>query len=72
MPRQLGELLAAMFSATAAQALGSAAHAAAAARFANADIVAANERVVLAGPFTPGDPDNSWLPELEQDVRALW
>jgi hypothetical protein len=29
-------------------------------------------QVVLIGPFTPGDPGNRWLPELDADVQALW
>jgi hypothetical protein len=43
------------------------------ARFRNADIVAANERVVLVSPFDSGDTTNRWSsPELDGDVRALW
>ncbi len=42
------------------------------AQFANVDMVKANEDVVLVHPFTPGHPSNSWLPELEPDVQAMW
>ncbi len=44
----------------------------AAAKFKNADIVAANERVVLAGPFDPADDSNNWPPQLDADVLQIW
>lgn len=43
------------------------------AQFANSDIVAANERVVLLSPFTPADSTNRWSsPELDADVQDMW
>ncbi|GBF97691.1 hypothetical protein Rsub_09749 [Raphidocelis subcapitata] len=72
LPRALAALLAALYGASSEAALGPEAHARAVADFANADIVAANEQVVLVGPFTPDDPGNAWLPQLDADVRALW
>ncbi|KIZ07577.1 hypothetical protein MNEG_0369 [Monoraphidium neglectum] len=69
---QLAALLSSMFSASSADVMGAEAHAAAVAGYANSDIVAANEQVVLIGPFEPSDPSNSWLPELDNAVAALW
>lgn len=69
----LAATLAAVFASTSASALGDAAHAARAEQFRNAEIVDANEAVVLAGPFDPRDPNNAWLsPEMDADVRAFW
>jgi hypothetical protein len=42
-------------------------------RFANQDIVSANEQVVLIGPFNPNDPSNRWTsPQLDAAVQAMW
>ncbi|KAF6260775.1 kinase-like domain-containing protein [Scenedesmus sp. NREL 46B-D3] len=42
-------------------------------RLANCDIVAANEQVVLLGPFNPADPGNRWTsPQLDGAVQAIW
>lgn len=42
-------------------------------RFANRDIVAANEQVVLTGPFNPLDGSNRWTsPLLDEAVQSLW
>jgi hypothetical protein len=42
-------------------------------RFANQDIVSANEQVVLIGPFNCDDPSNRWTsPQLDAAVQAMW
>jgi 5-methylthioribose kinase len=48
-------------------------HAAEVERFANTEMVRANEDVVLVLPFTPGHATNSWTsPELDCWVQRLW
>eukprot|EP00775_Hariotina_reticulata_P009572 gene9572-9734_t len=43
------------------------------ARFANKDIVSANEQVVLIGPFDSANPSNRWSsPQLDQEVALMW
>lgn len=42
-------------------------------RFANQDIVKANEQVVLIGPFDSGNTSNWWSsPQLDEDVHRMW
>jgi 5-methylthioribose kinase len=42
-------------------------------QFANTDIVAANERVVLLSPFSRADSTNRWSSaELDADVQDMW
>lgn len=41
-------------------------------QFTNADIVAANERVVLISPFDSDDDSNRWSPALADTVQQLW
>ncbi|KAF8059417.1 MTK1 [Scenedesmus sp. PABB004] len=69
---QLGRMLAALHARASLELLSPGDAEAVAAAFANRDIVAANERVVLIAPFDPDDASNAWLPALDRDVAALW
>jgi hypothetical protein len=42
-------------------------------RFANMDIVEANEEVVLIAPFDSTNSTNRWSsPDLDEEVSAMW
>eukprot|EP00879_Flechtneria_rotunda_P033282 GHRR01036846.1.p1 GENE.GHRR01036846.1~~GHRR01036846.1.p1 ORF type:complete len:258 (+),score=114.58 GHRR01036846.1:214-987(+) len=73
LAQQLVELMAPYLAHTSTALLSPDEAAATIEHFANCDIVAANEKVVLIAPFTPEDSSNRWTsPQLDADVQALW